>query len=79
MVLKLVFFFGIAIWGLRIFLGLNPQLKVIFSKFEPEKEPDPELEKESLTKRARRKALCDTCFWFAIAVLVFSAFIGFAA
>jgi hypothetical protein len=37
-----------------------------------------ELEKKFFQVRGKRKALCDTCFWFAVAVLVFSAFMGFA-
>lgn len=75
--LKLVFVFAIATYGMRIFFGKNPALKVLFSKFEPGTEPDPEVVKEFFAIRAERKALCDTCFWFAVAVLVFSAFIGF--
>jgi hypothetical protein len=75
---KLVFVFGIAIWGMRIFFGLNPTLKVLFSHFEPGAEPDADKVKEFFAIRAQRKALCDSCFWFAIAVLVSSAFIGFA-
>lgn len=75
--LKLVFVFGIAIWGMRIFFGLNPKLKVLFSHFEPGVEPDAAKVKEFFAIRAKRKALCDTCFWFAVAVLVFSAFMAF--
>ena len=77
LVLKLVFVFAIAIWGMRIFFSLNPQLKEIFSKFEPGQDPDSALVTQFFQIRAKRKALCDTCFWFAVAVLVFSAFMGF--
>jgi hypothetical protein len=52
-------------------------LKTHFAKFEPSKTPVPELEKEFFQKRSRRKALCETCLKFAVAVLVFSAFLGF--
>ncbi len=76
-VLKLIFVLGIAMWGMRIFFSLNPQLKEIFSKFKPGQEPDAAVVKQFFQIRAKRKALCDTCFWFAVAVLVFSAFMGF--
>jgi hypothetical protein len=63
----------------KIFFVLNPRLKEIFALFKPGTAPDVELEKEFFQKRARRKALCETCLKFAIGVLVFSAFIGFQA
>jgi hypothetical protein len=78
MALKLIAVFGVAIWGMRIFFGLNPKLRERFARFEPGTAPDPAQEQEFFRFRARRKALCDTCFWFAVAVLVFSGFIGFA-
>jgi hypothetical protein len=76
--LKLVCVFGmVAIMGM-IFFGLNPRLREIFAQFAPAQQPDAELEREFFQKRARRKYLCEICLWFAIGVLVFSAFLGFS-
>ncbi|MHC4278139.1 MAG: hypothetical protein ACYSTI_12570 [Planctomycetota bacterium] len=75
--LKLVSVVAIMVIMWKIFFGLNPRLREIFARFEPDKEPAPELEQEFFQKRARRKALCETCLKFAVAVLVFSAFMGF--
>jgi uncharacterized protein involved in oxidation of intracellular sulfur len=63
----------------RIFFGLNPRLRELFAGFKPGQTPEPLLEAEFFQKRAKRKALCETCLKFAIGVLVFSAFIGFRA
>ena len=62
----------------NIFLKLNPRLKELFTRFEPGKQPDAAMEEEFFTKRARRKALCETCLKFAVGVLVFSAFMQFS-
>ncbi len=78
-VLKLACVFAMVVIMGIIFLQLNPRLKEIFARFEAAKEPDATLETEFFTKRARRKALCDTCLKFAVGVLVFSAFMGFSA
>lgn len=75
--LKLASVIGMMVIMWMIFFGLNPRLREIFARFEPGKEPAPELEQEFFQKRARRKALCETCLKFAVAVLVFSAFMGF--
>ncbi len=76
--LKLVSIFGM-MWIMgQIFFGLNPRLRVLFAGFAPGKAPDAEAEKEFFGKRARRKALCETCLKLAVVVLVSSAFIGFA-
>ena len=75
--LKLTCIFAMMVIMVKIFFGLNPRLREIFAGFESGKDPDPELEQEFFQKRARRKALCETCLWFAIGVLVFSAFMGF--
>jgi hypothetical protein len=75
--LKISSVIGMMIIMFMIFFGLNPRLREIFTKFEPGKAPDQELEREFFQKRARRKYLCDICLWFAIGVLVFSAFITF--
>lgn len=77
LVLKLLCVFAMMVIMAQIFLGLNPRLRLLFAKFEPGKAPDPAMEKEFFQKRARRKALCNICLWFAIGVLVFSAFLGF--
>ncbi|MEW5900592.1 MAG: hypothetical protein AB1715_03920 [Acidobacteriota bacterium] len=63
----------------QIFFGLNPRLRKMFATFEVGKAPDPGREKEFFQTRAKRKALCETCLKFAVGVLVFSAFIGFAS
>ncbi len=76
-ILKLVFVFGMVIIMGIIFLKINPGLRELFAGFKPKEAPDQEDEKEFFTLRARRKALCDTCLKFAIAVLIFSAFLGF--
>ncbi len=75
--LKLASVVGMMVIMGIVFLGLNPRLREIFAKFEPDRAPNPELEQEFFQKRARRKALCETCLKFAIAVLVFSAFVAF--
>ncbi len=69
-------FWMIAIMG-QIFFGLNPRLRELFATFAPHKAPDAQTEKEFFKKRARRKALCETCLKLAVVVLVCSAFIGF--
>ncbi len=62
-----------------IFFQLNPSLRELFSRFSAGAEPDAEKEKEFFATRARRKALCETCLKLFVAVLVFSAFLGFGA
>jgi len=62
----------------RIFFGLNPRLRELFAGFAAGKAPEPEAEKEFFGKRARRKALCETCLKLAVVVLISSAFLGFA-
>ncbi|MBI4720762.1 MAG: hypothetical protein HY770_06005 [Chitinivibrionia bacterium] len=75
--LKLSSVFGMMFIMVMIFFKLNPRLKEIFARFEAGQKPAPELEQEFFKIRARRKALCETCLWFALGVLVFSAFIAF--
>lgn len=75
--LKLSSVIGMMVIMVMIFFGLNRRLREIFANFKLGNEPDPELEREFFQKRARRKALCEICLKFAIAVLVFSAFMGF--
>lgn len=79
LVFKLLSIFGMmAIMGI-IFLKINPRLLELFAHFTQGEQPDSDREGEFFALRARRKALCDTCLKLAIGVLVFSAFIGFAA
>lgn len=76
--LKLSCVFGMAVIMAIIFIKINPRLQVLFDGFTPEAAPDSAKETEFFTLRGRRKALCDTCLKFAVGVLVFSAFMGFA-
>ncbi len=78
-VLKLAGVFGMmGIMGV-IFYKINPRLRKLFAQFNPGDPSHSDSEEEFFTLRARRKALCDTCLKFAVAVLIFSAFIGFAS
>jgi len=79
LVLKLLSLFGMMVIMFVIFFRLNPRLQQLFDSFSLQADPDPEREKEFFEKRARRKALCETCLKLALAVLVFSAFLGFGA
>ncbi len=78
LVIKLACIGGMIVIMWIIFNKLNPRLKEIFGKFNPGDTPDTALEAEFFAIRARRKALCDRCLIFAIGVLIFSAFLGFA-
>ncbi|MCC7069957.1 MAG: hypothetical protein IT383_01460 [Deltaproteobacteria bacterium] len=60
-----------------IFFRLNPRLRELFTGFAPDAPPNPDDEREFFAKRARRKALCETCLKLALVVLVASAFLGF--
>jgi len=77
LVLKLLCVAGMMVIMGKIFFGLNPRLREIFATFAPGQAPDAALEAEFFTKRARRKALCETCLKLAVGVLVSSAFLGF--
>ena len=79
LVLKLLSLFGMMVIMFLIFFKLNPRLRKLFDSFSSDADPDPEKEREFFEKRARRKALCETCLQLAIAILVFSAFLGFSA
>ncbi len=78
-VLKLVCVFTMMVIMFIIFFKINPRLSQLFAGFKPDEAPQSNTETEFFTLRARRKALCDTCLKFAIGVLVFSAFMGFAS
>jgi hypothetical protein len=77
LVLKLLNIVGMMVIMFVIFFQLNPRLRDLFASFSPGADPDPDKEKEFFGTRARRKALCEVCLKFAIAVLIFSAFLGF--
>lgn len=79
LVLKLASVIGMMVIMFVIFFQLNPRLRELFASFSPEANPDHAGEEEFFAKRARRKALCEVCLWFAVGVLVFSAFLGFGA
>ncbi|MEW5994256.1 MAG: hypothetical protein AB1744_07660 [Candidatus Zixiibacteriota bacterium] len=79
LVLRLLSVVGMMVTMFVIFFKLNPRLRELFAGFAPGAAPDADAEKEFFAKRARRKALCETCLKFAVAVLVFSAFLGFGA
>jgi len=78
-VLKLLSIVGMMVIMFIIFLRLDPGLRELFADFSPDVDPAPDNEKEFFEKRARRKALCETCLQFAVGGLVFSAFLGFSA
>jgi hypothetical protein len=74
---KLLFIAGMIFIMMKIFFGINPRLRNLFSQFNPTSSPDPVNEKEFFGLRAKRKALCEICLKFAVVVLVASAFLGF--
>ncbi|MCA9734973.1 MAG: hypothetical protein H6696_14845 [Deferribacteres bacterium] len=76
--LKMICIFGMVIIMFIIFFQINPRLKELFASFKDGEKPDAKNEQEFFAKRARRKALCETCLKLAIGVLVFSAFMGFS-
>ena len=77
LVLKLLSVAAMMVIMFVIFFRLNPRLRELFAGFAPGTAPHPDQEKEFFARRARRKALCETCLKLAVAVLVFSAFLGF--
>jgi len=79
LVLKLLSVTGMMVIMFIIFFKLNPRLRELLASFSPDSAPDPEREREFFQKRARRKELCEKCLGLAIAVLVFSAFLGFGS
>lgn len=78
LIIKLAFVAGMVAIMFRIFFSINPKLSVMFASFKPGVRPDEAVEKEFFGKRTQRKKLCEICLWFAIGVLVASAFLGFA-
>ena len=51
----------------------NPKLKELFAQFGPDQTPDPEIEKQFFSLRARRKYWCDRCWQLGVLVLIASA------
>ena len=78
LIIKLLFVFGMVVIMLWIFYGINPRLRELFGRFTPSDKPVESEEKEFFALRAKRKSLCEKCLWFAIVVLVASAFLGFS-
>ena len=78
-VLKLAFVFGMVYIMFIIFFKINPKLQELFAQFKQGESPQLDNEKQFFTLRARRKALCEICLFFAIGVLICSAFMGFAS
>lgn len=76
-IVKLVFVFGMVAIMINIFFKINPELTKLFATFSETELPDNEREKMFFSLRARRKKLCEICLYFAILVLVSSAFMGF--
>jgi hypothetical protein len=74
---KLASLAGMMVIMYLIFFRLNPRLRELFAGFSPDAAPNPEAEREFFAKRARRKALCETCLKLAVTVLVASAFLEF--
>jgi hypothetical protein len=79
LVLKLVCVFAMMAIMFIIFLQINPKLIELFIRFKPGEAPNSDNESAFFALRTRRKELCDICLKFAVGVLVFSAFIGFAS
>lgn len=77
--LKLAGVFAMMAIMLVIFFKINPRLRELFAQFKSDEQPQTDSEGEFFTLRARRKALCDICLKFAVGILVFSAFMGFAS
>lgn len=76
-IIKLAFIFGMLFIMLNIFFKINPELKKMFAGFSKDKSPDPATEANFFKLRKKRKQLCEICLWFAIIVLISSAFLGF--
>ena len=79
LIVKLAFVFGMVTIMAIIFLKINPRLSKIFVGFSEDSQPDSEKEAFFFKLRARRKKLCEICLFFAIIVLISSAFLGFGA
>jgi len=77
--LKLICVFAMVVIMGIIFFKINPRLRELFATFQPEEASASDRQSEFFTLRARRKALCEKCLWFAVGVLVFSAFLGFGS
>ncbi|MBM3956828.1 MAG: hypothetical protein FJ313_02105 [Gemmatimonadetes bacterium] len=74
---KLLFVVGMMVIMLVIFAQLNPRLRELLAGFSPGAAADAAKEAEFFANRAHRKKLCEVCLGFAVAVLLFSALLGF--
>jgi hypothetical protein len=75
--LKLISVAGMIVIMFNIFTRINPRLLELFNSFNADDVPPPDDEAEFFKLRGLRKARCEICLYFAIGVLVFSAFLGF--
>ncbi len=70
---KLVLVAGMAV---ILYVGtfyFNPKLKELFAQFRADQPPDPGIEKQFFSLRARRKYWCDRCWQLGVLVLIASA------
>ncbi|OFX43765.1 MAG: hypothetical protein A2046_05095 [Bacteroidetes bacterium GWA2_30_7] len=74
---KLLSIFAMIYIMIVIFFKINPAINKIFFTFTKDSKPDTQEEAGFFKLRARRKKLCEICLYFAIIVLVSSAFLGF--
>lgn len=74
---KLISVFAMVIIMVIIFFQINPVLNKIFFGFSKEVTPEPQVVAGFFKLRARRKKLCEICLYFAVMVLISSAFLGF--
>lgn len=78
-VLKLLCVFAMVVMMGIIFFKINPRLRELFATFQPGMASAAEREKEFFSLRSQRKTLCEKCLWFAVGVLIFSAFLSFGS
>lgn len=76
LVLKVICVVAMGVIMFKIFSHYNPKIKILLEGFNSAQEISPEKEKEFFQLRKRRRKLCEICLGLAIAVLIFSAFLG---
>jgi len=76
--IKHLFVLGMVIIALIISFSINPKIREVFSKFNPEITPNEEMAKQFFSLRARRKKLCKICFIFALLILIVTPILRFA-
>ncbi len=77
LLVKIICVGAMGIIMVTIFANFNLRIKLLMEGFNSGPEISPEKEKAFFQLRKRRRKLCETCLGLAIAVLVFSAFLGF--